>query len=214
MQRFELIIFRQSRVLIGIFITPFVIIGLLLLSKDFENIIMFFLIFALYLLILYYYVVGHLVVYIEDGQLKFYWKRKKIFNYKDIQSVNISEINTIVIDEGKLLKKIKTANRTIRIGTAKVQQKDSYKFICQLWILTTGNSVRQIDSWDEWVDKGYIKIAYRINLFIMIIMICAVLFSFFIGGYKSKHLLFILFLLPQLYFYGQQMKNKIKNKKN
>ncbi|WP_027375815.1 hypothetical protein [Kaistella palustris] len=213
MQKFELTIFRQSRVLFGLFFTPIALIGLLILGAELNNILIGLIIFAIYLLTIYYFVVGQLTITIDNGQLKFNWTRKLIFNYEDIEPINIADINTIVIDSGQLLRKIVTTDRTIKINNAKVQQKDAPKFIYELGVLTKENNVREIDSWDEWADKGYIKTAYRINTIILVLATVLVTFFIIKKGFNSRHLFLILLFIPQLFLYGQQMKQKIKNNK-
>jgi len=213
MQTFELTSFRQSRVILGVFLTPVALIGLVILGAELNSIIIVLFLFAVYLSTVYYFVVGHLLITIDNGQLKFNWKRKLIFNYKDIEPIIIADIKTIVIDSGLVLRKIVTTDRTIKINNAKVQQKDAPKFIYELAVLTKGNNVREIDSWDEWADKGYIKTAYRINT--VILVLATVLVTFFIikKGFDSRHLFLVSLFIPQLFLYGQQMKQKIKNEK-
>ncbi|WP_027375642.1 hypothetical protein [Kaistella palustris] len=211
MQKFELTIFRQSRVLVGLFLSPIALIGLIILGAELNNIFIGLLLFAVYLLTVYYFVVGHLTVSIDDEQLKFRWTRKLIFNYDEIEPLNIIDIKTIVIDSGQLLRKIITADRSIKINNAKVQVKDANKFIYQLSILTKKNDVREIDSWDEWADKGYIKAAYRINTVILVLATILVTTFIIMKGFNSRYLFLFLLFMPQLYLYGQQMKQKIKN---
>jgi hypothetical protein len=213
MQKFELTIFRQSRVLLGLFLTPVALIGLLILGAELNSILIGLILFAIYLLTLYYFIVGHLTITVDNGQLKFNWTRKLIFNYDNIQPINIADIKTIVIDNGQLLRKIITNDGTIKINNAKVQQKDSLKFIYELGVLTKENNVREIDSWDEWADKGYTKTAYRINTVILVLATVLVTFAILKKGFNSRHLFLVLLFIPQLFLYGQQMKQKIKNDK-
>lgn len=213
MQKFELTIFRRSRVLLGLFLTPVALIGLLIFGAELNNIFIGLFLFAVYLLTVYYFVVGHLTITIDNGQLKFNWTRKLIFNYDNIKPIDIADINTIVIDSGQLLRKIVTNDRTIKINNAKVQQKDALKFIYELGLMTKENNVREIDSWDEWTDKGYIKTAYRINTVILILATALVTFFIIKKGFNSRHLFLVFLFIPQLFLYGQQMKLKIKNDK-
>ena len=213
MQKFKLTIFRQSRVLLGLFLTPVALIGLLILGAELNSILIGLFLFAVYLLTVYYYVVGHLIITIDNGHLKFNWTRKLIFNYADIEPINIADIKTIVIDSGLLLRKIATAERTIKINNAKVQQKDAPKFIYELAVLTKEYNVREIDSWDEWADKGYIKTAYRINTIILVLATVLVTFYITKKGFNSRQLFLVLLFIPQLFLYGKQMKQKIKNDK-
>ena len=213
MQKFELTIFRQSRVLLGLFLSLIALIGLLILSVGLISFFIGLILFAVFLFTVYYFVVGHLLISIENEQLTFNWRRKRIFNFDAIEPINIADIKTIVIDNEQFLRKIITTDRTIKINNAKVQQKDASKFIRQLVVLTKKNNVRKIDSWYEWVDKGYIKTAYRINTVILIVAIVIVTFFIITKGFNSRHLFLVLLSIPQLFLYRQQMKQKIKNKK-
>ncbi len=211
MQKFELTIFRQSRVLLGVFLTPVALIGSLILGAELNNVFIGLILFAVYLLTVYYFVVGHLIIAIDNSELKFNWTRKLIFNYDNIEPINIADIKTIVIDNGQLLRKIITTDRTIKINNAKVQQKDAPEFIYELGVLTKENNVREIDSWDEWADKGYIKTAYRINTFLLLSTTVVVTSFIIMKGFNSRHLFLVLLFIPQLFLYGKQMKQKIKN---
>lgn len=213
MHKFDLTIFRQSRVLIGLFLTPVILFGLIIMSAEFGNIFIGLFLFTVYLFAVYYFIVGHLTIIIDKGQLKFNWTRKIIFNYNEIEPLNIADIKTLVIDNGQSLKKIITSDRTIKINNAKVQEKDASKFIYQLEVLTNENNIRKIDSWDELADKGYIKTFYRINSVILVFVIIIATTFIIKNGFNSRQLSLFLLVIPQLFLYGQQMKQKIKNGK-
>ena len=53
-----------------------------------------------------------------------------------------------------------TQNRVVKINNGKIYKKDSAKFID---FLTKNTNARVIDSWDVWDERGYLKIASRIN---------------------------------------------------
>lgn len=209
-QKFDLLIFRQSRVLFGLFLTPFVLIGLIILASEIKNIFIGLLVFVIYLLIIYYYSIGHLTVLIENGELKFTWRKKVLFNYKNIEPVKINDIKAIVIDNEILLRQIITSKRTIKINNSKIQNKDIPNFLHKLRTLTRYNNVVEIDSWDSWLEKGYIKIAYRINTLILLVTAIAVTIFIIKNGFNSRLLFLIVLFFPQLILYGQQMKKKIK----
>ena len=67
--------------------------------------------------------------------------------------------------------------------------------------------------WDEWADKGYIRTAYRINIVILLLATALVTFFIINKGFSTGHLFLLLLFIPQLYLYGQQMKQKINNHK-
>jgi len=212
-QKFNLTIFRQSRVLFALFLFPVIFVSLILLGAKLNNFIIGILLFVVYLFVAYYYVVGYLTISIDNEQIKFSWNKKFIFNYTEINSIRISDINTVVIDNGQLIRKINTNLKTIKINNTKIQQKDASKFLSQLNILIEHNNIRVIDSWDEWYEKGYLKTAYRINTVILFLTAIIVTYTIITRGFKFNQLFMISLFFPQLFLYGKQMKYKLKQKK-
>ena len=211
MQIFKLTIFRQSRVLFGLFLLPFAFIGLLFLGLELGSFIWGLLLFVFYLLLYYYFTVGHLTISIDNEQLHFSWTKKIVFNFKEVDSLTLADIKTIVIDNGQFLRKLITADKTVYLNTTKVKPSDNFKLIHFLQAFAKSNNVRIINSWREWADKGYLKTAYRIN--IAVIVIGLVVVSIFIArrGFSSGQLFIFLLFIPQLILYGQQMKLEMED---
>jgi hypothetical protein len=214
MEKFEITVFRQSRVLLGLFLTVLAFMGCIILSAELKNPLVGLLVFVIFLLIVCYFVVGNLTICIDNEELKFNWRKKLLFNYKDIEPINLSEIKKLVIDNGIFLRKIKTIDKTIRINNAKILYKDAGRLISRLRTLTKVNHVRIIDSWDEWKEKGFIRIAYTINSTILVLAFLVVTVFIVFKGFDSRQLLIVLLIAPQLYLYGRQMKEKITNDKH
>lgn len=206
MQTFKLTIFRQSRVLIGLFVLPFAFIGLLLLGLELGSFILGPLFFLLYLLLYYYFAVGHLIISASHKQLQFFWTKKLLFNYKDIENINLTDIVTIVIDSGQFLRKIVTSETTVYVNTTKIKPSDNFKLIYFLQIFAAQNNLRVINSWREWADKGYLKTAYRINTGVIFVSFIVVTIFIFLKGFSAGQLFIFLLFIPQLVLYGQQMK--------
>jgi hypothetical protein len=122
-QKFNLTIFRQSRIIIGLFFSPVVLIGLMMLGVTFQYFLIGILFFLFYLWALYYFVIGHLTIISKEDKLEFEWRKKRIFNYKEIEPVNIKDIKSIVIDNGLLLRKIKTTDRIFRSTQQKLNKR-------------------------------------------------------------------------------------------
>jgi hypothetical protein len=211
MEKFEITVFRQSRVLVGLFLTVFAFMGCVILGAEIKNLLAGLLVFVVFLLSVCYFVVGNLTICIDNEELKFSWKEKLLFNYKDIEPINLLEIKELVIDNGMFLRKIKTTDRTIRINNAKILYKDAGRLISRLRVLTKVNHVKIIDSWDEWKEKGFIRIAYIINSTILILAFLVVTIFIVLKGFNSRQLFVFLLVVPQLYLYGRQMKEKITN---
>jgi len=211
LQKFKLTIFRQSRVLFGLLVLPFAFIGLLLLGLELGNFIFGLLLFALYLFLYYYFTVGHLTISIDNEHLQFFWTKKIVFNYKDVEPINLHDINTIVIDSGQFLRKFSTPDTTIYINTTKINPQDNFKFIHFLQGLSKENNIRVINSWREWADKGYLKTAYRINIAVIAIAFVVVSIFVFLKGLSSRQLFIFLLFIPQLILHDKQMKLELKD---
>lgn len=184
------------------------LIGLLLLGIELGSVIWGLLLIVLYLFFCYYFAVGHLTIVVENNELQFKWEKKFLFNNRPIETTELSQIKTVVIDKGQFLRKLITQDKTVYINTSKIMPKDSYKLITFLQSFAKANNVRVINSWREWADKGYLKIAYRINTVVLIFAFIAVAFMIWKTGFSPK-LFFILFLVIPILLYQREMKNEI-----
>ena len=215
MKQFELTIFRQSRVLLIVLFFPISLLTAIFIGLTINipilNIITPFLFLGLFGFGLYYFAVGHLTVTQKEKTLEFTWTKKAIFKYNDISPIEIDKIETLVIDQNELLKKIITQDRVVKINNSKIYKKDSAKFID---FLTKNSNARVIDSWDVWDEKGWLKTAYRINTIILTSFIGIVVIYIILKGFNSRLLLFTPLLISQLFFYQLQMKSKKKKKTN
>ena len=215
MKQFELTIFGQSRILLIVFMFPISLLTALFIGLEINisilNIIIPILFLGLVGFGLYYFSVGHLTVIQKEKRLEFTWSKKAIFKYNDIPPIEIDKIETLVIDQNELLKKIITHDRVVKINNGKIYKKDSAKFID---FLTKNSNARVIDSWDVWDEKGWLKTVYRINTIILISFIGIVVIYTILKGFNSRLLLFAPLLISQLFLYQLQMKGKKKKKTN
>lgn len=209
-KEFELTIFQSTRVLFGLFLSPFIILSSIFLGVEIHSFIIPVSLIILFFFTYYHFVVGYLTIIVSEEKIEFNWTEKMFFNFKEIHSVDIAEIKIIVIDNGELIRKIKTSNRNINIGTTKIQQKDAVKFIRELKSISKRNDAKIIDSWDEWSDKGYLKIAYKINTIILISGAIVITIMIAKNGFNAKMTFLALFLIPQMLLYGKEMKQKLK----
>jgi len=210
LQPYKLTIFRQSRVLFGLFLLPFAFIGLLLLGFQIGSFILGLFFFVIYLLLYYYFTVGHLTISIENEHLNFSWKKKVVFNYKQVDDLPLANIRTIVIDNGRFLRKLITDNKTVFINTTKVNPNDNLKLIHFLQTFAKNNNIRVINSWRNWADNGYLKTAYKINIASIVIAFIIVCLFIARKGFSSWQLSVFLLFIPQLFLYGQQMNLEMK----
>lgn len=216
MKTFNILIYRQNRVLLSVLIFITLMFPILLLPSHIDN--SFFQLtitisgFIGLILLLRYFTVGRLLVTFENNKLKFVWENKLIFKYKDIPTIEISEIKSIVLDnQGQILRKILTDNNEIVLGhgnPSKLFKSDSQKFIS--FLTSEIKNLKIKDSWDVWVEKGYLIWALRINTTILVLGILIMIVFIVTKGFDSKHLLMLIFILPQLILYQLQMKTKTK----
>ncbi len=177
------------------------------MELTFLKIIVPILILVFIITLLYYFSFGQIKITLENKQLNFKWNKKPIFNFREYNSIGIEEIKSIIVEQGIYLRKLKTKDFEIELGGIKSRNTDSIKF---LNLLKKETSVRPKDSWDVWKERGWLTIAYRVNLLILIIVIGIVITFIILKGFDSKLLLFIPLVLSQLIFSHLQMKTKLK----
>jgi len=162
---------------------------------------------VVWIFIFYYFSFGNLKIIIKnDNELFFEWEKKFIFNYKSIDSVKIRDIKTIVVDNGRSLKKIKTIDHTIYINNSNINSNDVVKFIEKI----KEDNIRIIDSWDEFKEKGYLKMAYFINTIILIISFIVFIIFTILKGFNPVYLSIFLLFIPQVILYQKHIKSKIQ----
>lgn len=213
MQQFKLTIFRQSRVLLIVVLFPVSLLTAIIIGAEIEIAVLNFIVPIAFLglmgLGLFYFTVGHLTIIQNNNKLEFFWTKKILFNYSDIEPVEITQIETLIIDQGQFLRKIITGDREITINNGKILMKDSQKFID---FLMRETQARKIDSWDVWQERGWLGIAFKINTAILIVGFIIVIVYIIVKGFSNKLLLFMPLTISQLLLYQGQMKNKLKDK--
>lgn len=212
-------IFKQSRVVISIFAFAILFLPVLLLPSHIDNSILQLAVTALGIIglfgLLFYFAYGRLNVTYENETLHFEWKQKLLFNYAEIPDIEINEIKRLVIDQGQVLRKIVTDKTEITLGNNRpnnVFKSDSQVFIDFLSKNIQNKEI--IDSWDIWVEKGYLKWALRINTALLLGAIGLLGFFAVTKGFDKippASFFMLIFFLPQMFLYQKQMKNKIKN---
>lgn len=120
MYKYKFRIFRQSRALTAVFVLPIAFVGGFLLGLQFKSFLIPLGLIISSVSLLYHYAVGYMFVIIKDECLFLDWKKKMFFNYNNINPIKLERIICIVIDNGKLLKKIKTIDETVYINNPKI----------------------------------------------------------------------------------------------
>lgn len=221
MKSYKLTIFNQSRVIAIIFLLPVILLGSLSAGLEFMPKSYFWIVsipmFAGLSGLIYYFAKGDLIVDYDDEILIFKWQKKLIFNYSSIEAIPAKEIKTVVINQQQLLRKIITSDREINISTGNLLKKDSQMFINLLRSIIRENDGREIDSWDVWQEKGYLKWALRINTLVIVSVVGLIIAFGVIKGFDKIPLasfFMLIFLFPQMLLYQRHMKQKFKKAGN
>ena len=154
MEKYKITIFKQSRILLCLFLLPIFVILIIFISAEINSLLITIPLLSLMICLMYYFSVGNLEIIIENNEeMIFEWKNKFIFNYKQIPLVKISDIQTIVVDRNQFIRKIKTHNRTVFINNSKIQSKDAEKFMLRLKNIAVKYDIKIINSWMEIAKK-------------------------------------------------------------
>lgn len=154
MEKYKITVFRQSRILLCLFLLPIFVILIIFISAEINLLLTTIPLFSILIISMYYFSVGNLEIFIKDNEeMIFEWEKKFIFNYKPISPVKISDIQTIVVDNNQFIRKIKTCNRKIFINNSKIQSKDAKKLLLRLRDIAVKYDIKIINSWMELAKK-------------------------------------------------------------
>lgn len=205
--------------MISIFAFAILFLPVLLLPSHIDNSILQLVVTILGIIglfgLLFYFSYGRLNVTYHNKRLHFEWQPKLLFNYPKIPDIELNEIKRLVIDQGQVLRKIVTDRTEITLGNNRpnnVFKSDSQVFID--FLIKNIQNKEIIDSWDIWVEKGYLKLALRINTALLFGAIGLLGFFAATKGFDKippASFFMLIFFLPQIFLYQKQMKNKIKN---
>lgn len=215
MKKFKIKVIRQNRVLIAIFILavslPLCLLLATKLEPDFLKIIVPILILAVISVLVYYFSLGNLTITLQERKLNFHWEEKPIFNFNKSESILIDDITKIIVESG-ILTKIKTKDTTIEVGGInspyfKTDYQDSIKL---LKLITSATNIKPTESWEVWKERGWLTLAYRINLFILFLLISILILYISLNGYESRLIWFTPLILAQLIISHFHMKDILK----
>jgi hypothetical protein len=212
MQKFELTVFNQRRIISGILLVPIGFMGFIVLGAEMGSYALSLGLLVLLVLLVVYAARGNLTITFENQELHFKWTKKYFFNFKEIAPVLLPEITAIVLDNEQFLRKIKTADRTISINTTKLKPRDASKFIGVLSAAKKKYGILQMDSWDPWLEKGFLKKVFWVQTGLLIVLPTLLIISV-AKGIFGFNVLVVLFILPQQILYWFQVKEKLKTER-
>jgi len=153
----------------------------------------------------YFFSFGKLTLFHSKNKISFEWIRCFMFCAKELDSVSISEIKTIVIDKGLFLRRIQLNSRTIEINNIKPVTEDFVKFIEALSKSVIENNGQVIDSPQYLKHKGYYDLTFQFTFVLFI-------FSIFLLSrlWKMVGAVSLLLLIMPLLAYIIHVRQRIK----
>jgi len=133
MQIFELTVFQTKRLVFGIIAfsisIPAIIFLTLKTDPSYLKIIIRLMLLLIIIGLVYFFAFGKLILRFTNDRIDFEMKKRFSFDDKDIEPVNVSDIKTLIVDEGMFLRKIITDDRIININSGRPVKKEFILFI-------------------------------------------------------------------------------------
>ena len=160
--------------------------------------------------LVYRYCSGLLEVELSETAMSFKWDVQPFLDYRYLIPIRYNEILRVEIDDDNRIIKITTTKFSVKINTFG-KRYDEVQFLKKIQELASNNDFAIVDYWDELSISGNISWFYRINLGVIVLILCALAYAIFTRQFESSHLLVVLFLSPQLVGFHFIMKRKQKN---
>ncbi len=179
MQKFNLKIAKQSRIVIGIFLFaitfPFLLTpGLRELLPEY-GFVLPILILTLVIIFIYQFTIGKVILRFSNNRIDIEWRKRFLFDNQSLEPINISNIKSIIIDNDEFLRKIITADSVIEINNIKPVTKEFKSFVITLSEKVRGNNGRVLNS-DQFAKEKGIK-DYSFYIFIALLAFSVFLIS-------------------------------------
>jgi len=107
------------------------------------------------LIFIYQFIFGKLTLKFSNNRLDFEWKKRFLFDHKDIKYINAHEITTIIVDNGVFLRKIITKDGIIEINNTKPVNREFKSLLNKLCQIVKKSNGRVVDSDQFELEKGY-----------------------------------------------------------
>jgi hypothetical protein len=212
MQRFELTVIRQTRCFFGILLISVSAPLLLYLGANLEMpiqkiIIPIFLLGGL-IAILYFTIFRKIVLNYSFDKISIGKIKRFMFDNKEIEPINVNEINTLVVDEGKYLRKIITDDRIVEINNVGSKENEFRLFIDKLSRIVEKNNGRVINSKRYRETKGYNDFSFHLIIIGIGFSLCIIPRVWSLFEFYS-----LLFLFLPFFAYLIHITQRIKKKR-
>jgi hypothetical protein len=211
MQRFELTVVRQTRLFFGILLfaasAPLLLLIGVNLEIPIQKILIPIVLGGVIIGLLYYTLFGKMVLKYSFDKISFEWIKRFTFDNKDIESINVNEIKTLVVDEGMYLRKIITNNRIVEINNVGSVKNEFRQFIPKLIEIVEINNGRVINSKQYQELKGYDDLSFHLTIIFLAFSLCVIPRVWSLLEYYS-----LFFLILPLFAYLIHVKQRIRKK--
>lgn len=215
MQRFELTVIRQTRYFFGILLVSVSGSLLLFLGANLETPIQKILIpiFLLGVLIavLYFIIFCKIVLNYSFDKISLEKRKRFMVENKEIEPINVNEIKTLVVDEGKYLRKIITDDRIVEINNVGSKENEFRLFIHKLSRIVEKNNGRVINSKQYRETKGYDDFSFHLIIIFIAFSLCIIPRVWSLFEYYSLLFLFLPFFAYLFHIILRIRKKRMKN---
>lgn len=170
MAQYELNVGRGSRLLIGTIITGISALGLFIYGLENKNFLLPFSIFILLIVLIYLLSFAKMILKFSNDKIEICWKRRFLFDNKAIEPIYIKDIEMIVVDEGKFLRKIITKDRIVEINNGKPINHDFVRFLETLIeniLRNNGQVIDQKKYFRDYDNNFYVVITSAVSIFLI-----------------------------------------------
>lgn len=213
MKQFELTVTKPILIFVGIIsVFLYLIFSLYFISNSDDSLFSLLISisgFLVLLALLYLVSFGKLNLSSKNGFIYFEWKKRYLFSRKTINPIKIKDIDTIVMNNGFLMKMIIVNKQKIRINAVKPLKNESKMFISSVIQQVKHNNGRVINDSDYQTIEGYNDVSFKI--FIISLSFSTLLISRLWYLFEVKSL--ILVLIPALFYY-RHILLRIKKKRS
>ena len=129
MAQYELNVGRGSRLLIGTIILGISFTGLFIYGLENKIFLIPISIFILLFALIHLLSFAKMNLKFSGDKIEIGWKKRFLFDNKDIEPINIEDIEMIVVDEGKFLRKIITKDRIVEINNGRPVNHEFVHFL-------------------------------------------------------------------------------------
>ena len=197
MQRFELNVIRQTRYIFGILLISvsaplFLYIGANL-EMPIQKIIIPIFLFGVLIAVLYFTIFRKIVLNYSFDKIRLEPIKRFMVDNKEIEPINVNEIKTLVVDEGKYLRKIITDDRVVEINNVGSKENEFRMFIDKLSRIVEKNNGRVINSKQYQETKGYNDFSFHLIIIGIGFSLCIIPRIWSLFEYYSLLLLFLPF---------------------